>query len=405
MLGRRFGAFALFACLAGCAASVHGIRAPVATGSASSENAAQSGPASDDGDAPVAAPQSKTKPDDAEESESAEDNDEGAVDDGLEVEPPPNATIRPAHPFANLSDAELEHRLATDSASLGSMSVGKPNAGLLFNGVPMPEGAEWTVVVKGEAYGTEETIHYLTAAIHAVNVAFPGSPRLEIGDISAKSGGYLSPHLSHQAGRDVDISYFYLDGEHWYVRATEENLDVKRTWAFIRALITQTDVEMLLIDHSLQLLLRAEAEREGEDREWLDSVFRGNGAMPPLIRHAPGHATHLHIRFYSPIAQETGRRLYAALVRHQLVHVGPSYVAYVARKGDTLATLAKRYHTTVPVIRRANGLRSTLIQAKRSYRIPQPGHAPPGYVQGPVAIPPRRLPPEHSPAGNRNVTG
>jgi penicillin-insensitive murein endopeptidase len=164
----------------------------------------------------------------------------------------------------------------------------------------------------------------------------------------------------------------------------------------VRALIAHTDVEMILIDHSVQALLRAEGERAGEDREWLDGVFRGKGALPPIIRHAPGHATHLHVRFYSPIAQETGRRAYSALLRHQLIHVGPSYAVHVAKKGDTLVTLAKRYGTTVMAIRRANGLKSNLIQAKKSYRIPERGKAPPSLARGPCAIPPRRLPPKAS---------
>ena len=330
------------------------------------------------------------------DSDDTDEQDEGPIDDAFDGERSPDATITTPHPLAGVSDAEIERRLVSRPTSLGSMSIGKPNAGLLFNGVQMQPGDAWTVVVPGEAWGTEETIHYLETAIHAVSAEFPNTPKLAIGDISARNGGYLNPHLSHQAGRDVDISYFYVDGVHWYQRANADNLDVARTWAFVRALVTQTDVELLLIDHSLQKLLRAEAERIGEDEGWLDTVFRGKGALPPIIRHAPGHATHLHIRFYSPIAEETGRRAYSALIRHQLIHVGQAYAVHVAKKGETLAQIARRYHTTVRTIRLANGLKSTLIQAKKSYRIPQPGHAPPSFAGGPVAIPPRRLPPAKS---------
>jgi len=331
----------------------------------------------------------------ADEESNDEDEDEGAPsDDSFDVEPPAGQAITPPHPLDGVSDAEIERRLVASPASLGSMSIGKPNAGLLFNGLAMPEGDGWKVVAPGEAYGTEETIDYLRSAIRAVAAEFPDSPQLSVGDISGRNGGYLSPHMSHQSGRDVDIGFYYLDGTGWYRRATAQNLDTVRTWAFVRALIAHTDVEMILIDHSVQALLRAEAEREGEDREWLDGVFRGKGALPPIIRHAPGHATHLHVRFYSPIAQETGRRAYAALLRHQMIHVGPSYAVHVAKKGDTLATLAKRYGTTVMAIRRANGLKSNVIQAKKSYRIPERGKAPPSLARGPIAIPPRRLPPK-----------
>jgi penicillin-insensitive murein endopeptidase len=86
-----------------------------------------------------------------------------------------------------------------------------------------------------------------------------------------------------------------------------------------------------------------------------------------------------------------------------MVQVGAAYVSHVAKKGETLAHLAKRFGTTVRAIRRANGLKSTLIQAKRSYQIPQTGHAPPSTVSGPIAIPPRRLPPAR--AGKREAGG
>jgi penicillin-insensitive murein endopeptidase len=323
------------------------------------------------------------------------------VDDAFDLEPPPDATIALPHPLADVSDAELEHRLVTKPASLGSMSIGKPSGGLLFNGAPMPPGDGWTVVSPGQSFGTQETIDYLEAAIRAVNAEFPNSQKLSIGDISARSGGYLSPHLSHQSGRDADVGYYYLDGGGWYRRATAQNLDATRTWALVRALVTRTDVEMLLIDRSIQSLLRTEAERLGEDSEWVDGLFKGKGPLPPIIRHAPGHATHLHARFFSPIAQETGRRAYAALVRHQLIRVGPVFAIHVARKGDTLAELAKRYGTTVRAIKQANGLKSNVIQAKKSYRIPEKGKAPPSLVRGPTAIPPRRLPPQ--PASGRSA--
>ncbi len=335
----------------------------------------------------------------ADEESNDEDEDEGApADESFDVEPSTGQAAPRPHPLDGVSDAEIERRLVASPSSLGSMSIGKPNAGLLFNGVPMRDGDGWKVVAPGEAFGTEETIGYLETAIRAVDAEFPGSPPLYIGDISAKNGGYLSPHMSHQAGRDADVGFYYLDGSGWYRRATAQNLDTTRTWALVRALIAHTDVEMILIDHSVQALLRAEAERAGEDPEWLDGVFRGKGAMPPIIRHAPGHATHLHVRFYAPIAQETGRRAYSALLRHQLIHVGPSYAVHVAKKGDTLVTLAKRYGTTVLAIRRANGLKSNVIQAKKSYRIPERGKAPPSLARGPIAIPPRRIPPKPSSA-------
>lgn len=328
--------------------------------------------------------------DDDEETDEGDEN----LDDEFDAEPPPDATILPPHPLAGVSDADLERRIHQDPASLGPMSIGKPNAGLLFNAVPMPNGDAWALVDPSHAWGTDETVDYLRTVIASVASAYADSPKLMIGHISARSGGYLKPHLSHQSGRDVDLGYYYLGGSRWYQRVDAQNLDRERTWALVRALVTETDVELLLIDRSVQALLADYAESKGENKEWLRLLFHGKGSVPPIIRHAPGHATHLHARFYNPIATETGRRCYGPLVRLGFVRPGSAFVMHVAKKGETLAELAKRYGTTVRAIRRANGLKSTVIQAKKVYKIPQSGHAPPSLSAGPAGIPPRRLPPK-----------
>lgn len=298
------------------------------------------------------------------------------------------------HPLEALSQEELEHRLRHDIESLGSMSVGSPNGGRLLNAVKLPDDPRWELVDPAHAWGTAETIEYLRTAIAAVHARFPQTPALHIGHISRQSGGHLSPHRSHQSGRDVDLGYYYQAEEHqWYRRATKKTLDLDRTWTLVRSLITETDVRLILIDISVQRVLREHAERMGEDPAWLDDVFRGNGPeRPALIRHEPGHATHIHVRFYNPIAQETARRCYASLVKLGRVQPPVHYIQHRAGKGDTLIGLAKRYGTTVRAIQRANGLRSSTIYARKLYKIPRRGPA----AAGPqVEVPPRRLPPDY----------
>jgi penicillin-insensitive murein endopeptidase len=272
------------------------------------------------------------------------------------------------------------------------MSIGRPSGGRQLNAVQMPPGPYWEVVDPVHAWGTQETVNSLVKAIKIVNERFDSCPKLSIGHISAQGGGHLQPHMSHQSGRDVDISYYYQDGAKWYKRATAENLDLDRTWTFVKALVTETDVDLILIDYSIQRLLRQHAEKIGDDAGWLDSVFKGGHGLRPIIRHATGHASHMHIRFFSPIAQETARRCLPILVEHKLVEGPTHFVIHRVRQGETLGRLAKRYGTTVRAIQQANGLRTTLIQAKKRYRIPQEGTAP--AASKPVTVPPRRLPPK-----------
>ncbi|AUX26544.1 penicillin-insensitive murein endopeptidase [Sorangium cellulosum] len=343
------------------------------------------------GAAPAAAPGAPEE-EAADIHEAEEEDDE--VDDGPELPAEPGAGTAARSPLAAMTEAQIEELLTTDPAALGPMSVGPTNAGALVNAVRMPESERWELVDPNHAWGTRETVEALERAIAEVHRQFPGSPKLYIGHISARGGGYLSPHKSHQAGRDVDISYF-LDAQHrWYQRATAANLDRERTWAFIRSLITETDVELILIDSSVQRLLKEHALKIGEDKDWLDDIFQFGSRKPrPLIRHARGHASHIHIRFYSPIAQESAARAYPLLLKHKAIKPRTYYVRHRVKKGQTLGWLARRYGTTVEAIKRANGLRSSLIQARRVYNIPRRGGpAAPQALQH-ITVPARRLPP------------
>jgi penicillin-insensitive murein endopeptidase len=325
--------------------------------------------------------------------EAADEDDDGTPYDEVEDEPESGAqgSQRAPHPLDAVSQDEIERRLRSDRRSLGSMSIGLPNSGRLINAVQLPESPYWERVAPYAAWATSETVDYLTAALAKVRAQYPDSGKLFVGDISAERGGYLAPHLSHQSGRDVDIGFFYRKDAGWYRRANIDNLDRERTWAFVRALITDTDVRFILIDRSLQPLLREYAESIGEDRAWLDAVFRGTGTLRgAVIRHAPGHATHIHIRFDAPVAQETARLCYAALLKAQLVEPPSYFITHKVKKGETLGKIAKRYGTTIPALKKINGLKNSLIRAGRVYKIPRKGNAPP---PPPTARLPRLLPP------------
>jgi murein endopeptidase len=301
----------------------------------------------------------------------------------------------PAHPLLGKGNDEIEHMVQSDLASLGSMSFGSATRGGLLNAVYLPEDTRWIPVDPTHAWGTAETIEYLLTAIDAVHAEFANSHPLFIGDLSRQRGGYLQPHLSHQSGKDVDVSYFYTRDPKWYTRATASNLDRQRTWALVRALISRTDIQFIFIDRRVQRLLRSYAEAVGEDRGWLESIFDGTPGEPAIIRHEPGHDTHLHLRFYNPIAEETARRCYSALVQHKKLLPMRYNITHKAKRGDTLSGIAKKYGTTVAALMRANGLKKSVIKADKAYVIPRNGPAAPAV---PLEVPPRRIPPQARPA-------
>ncbi len=325
-----------------------------------------------------------------------DNNDDELPDGDVVTEPgqtePPPARKPAEHPLAKLSNAQLAKLLDTNPKALGSASLGATRSGALFNGVQMPKATQYKVVNPTQTWGTRETVDNLIKIIRTVNKQFPKTLPLRIGDISEHKGGYIPPHVSHQSGRDVDLGFYYTKINRWYTRAHDGNLDVARTWALVRAAVTETDVEVIFLDRAVQKLLRKHAESKGEDSKWLDKIFGGpTTTLRPLIRHAKGHRTHLHIRFYNPIAQETGRRIYRLLLKNKLIRRPTYYIKYKVRRKDTLIRLAHRFKTTVRAIKRANRLRSSRIITNRKYRIPRRG----GVRQSnkPVVIPERRLPP------------
>lgn len=342
---------------------------------------------------PIEEPSPATAPAPPDCTTTAEDepeSEQATVDDGFEAPAASAASAAPL-PFAELSDADLAAQLRTDIGALGPMSIGQAHGGVLVAGVQMPAGANWELVSPGLAWGTKETVDGLAHAIDAVAARFPSTPKVFIGNISATRGGHLSPHVSHQSGRDVDVGYYLSEGHRWYAPANASNLDRARTWHLVRTLIANSDVDLILMDLQIQTLLKAYAREIGEDPAWLDQVFQAGGkSQRPIFFHAKGHATHLHVRFYSPAAQELGRRAYRALLARHLIAPPTLHITHTTKPGETLSHLALRYKVTPEAIKKANGMKNDLLRVNKPYKIPQTGGVP---LPARVAVPVRRVPP------------
>jgi penicillin-insensitive murein endopeptidase len=426
MLGRAPALAALAAiALAGCAptwAGAPGPATPAAPGApaapgvdpAAAPSAAPAGAASSAPSAPkpaLALVGSATRPPPegtpVDENGDAVDDDHDDLDDdddGGIAAPPRSPLVGQRPPSLTMDDAAFARAMKDDRASLGSMSIGRPNQGILVNGVRMPEGRAWSMNQPELAYGTKESVDALVRAITRVDSEFPGTPPLPIGHISAKNGGPLTPHKSHQAGRDADIGYYYTGRSPWFARATAQNLDRARTWELVKAFADSGEVEMLLIDTSIQVLLRDYALAHHEDAAYVDRVFQVGSHNPrPLVRHVHGHATHIHVRFVSAVAREVGARAEpfyradldriaarqaakpAAAGKHGKVAgketpgttvdgkpLKPGqYVEHKVHDGDTLYRLAKHYNVSVEAIQKANGLKGFALKPRMVLRIPK----------------------------------
>jgi len=185
-----------------------------------------------------------------------------------------------------------------------SQSMGSPQHGRLAEGrrMPLNHPAIW-VRAPGRAWGTDETVRWLTEAIEAVREDIPNTPRVAVHDLSRRRGGPLMGHHSHRSGRDADVAYYQRScgGEGCRFRTIgPDQLDVERTWRLFRYWLERDQVDAIFVDHHLQRALYEHAREQGVSPRDLSRWFQyphPPGTRYGVIRHHPRHANHFHVRF------------------------------------------------------------------------------------------------------------
>lgn len=194
--------------------------------------------------------------------------------------------------------------LAEDSPG-SSESVGLPSSGTLEGAIPMVEGpGRQLKAIPWKSWGTAHTVALLDRVLRQWGKRGKGVQPILVGNMSARKGGKLEPHSTHQSGRDVDLSYPQKlpKGEELNWRTmTKDNLDAAETWALMKLLRSTGQVEVIFIDSSIQKLLYDYAVAQSlmpksELSGWLEYPRR-----PPqrraLVQHVKGHVDHMHVRF------------------------------------------------------------------------------------------------------------
>lgn len=173
----------------------------------------------------------------------------------------------------------------------------------LVAGVQLPPGAHYHVKRPHLAWGTPTTVRLIQRAIDRYRRRRPGGPKIFVGDISKRGGGRIPPHVSHRAGRDVDIGYVRRGRNANNPRFTDvdgRSLDVPRTWELVKAFLETDQVRYIFMDYRVQRRLYEYARSQGVPKETLDELFqypRGRHRAHGIIRHWPGHLDHFHVRF------------------------------------------------------------------------------------------------------------
>ena len=199
---------------------------------------------------------------------------------------------------------------------VAGQSVGRPHRGKLVDGVQLPHDRAYYRRRPDSAWGAQHVIDHIRAVVTAVRRSHPKVHRLAIGDISARDGGRIIRHASHQSGRDVDLGLYFQKVPQGYpeefVRAGKAELDLKANWALLKSLYEASKKpggpEKVFLDYAVQGRLYEHAKKNGATKRELAEIFqypKGRWARKRFVQHEPHHADHLHVRFACPPKDKT----------------------------------------------------------------------------------------------------
>lgn len=200
-----------------------------------------------------------------------------------------------------------ERTRAMDHERGEGQSIGVPWRGRLRDASRLPDHDGYYIRRPQRAFGTRTTVDFVEQVIRDVRDEYPHVHVVAIGDLSARHGGPITEHHSHQSGRDADIGLIYKHEPAGYpksfVRATAANLDCAATYALVRgfARTAREDggAEIMFLDYDVQGLLYRWAKAHGVSDATLARTLqypRGRDASA-LVHHWPHHDNHLHVRF------------------------------------------------------------------------------------------------------------
>jgi penicillin-insensitive murein endopeptidase len=195
-----------------------------------------------------------------------------------------------------------------------TISIGFAWSGRLQRGAHLAESRHVRYVGEYAAadhhYGTGELVDLIERAAARVSQRIPGA-RLSVGELSARGGGPIPGHRSHENGRDADIGFYMLDArgrpyEAYAFASFDANgvgtgpnrmlrFDDARNWELIARLVTDPDarVQHVFVSNALERRLLREGQRRRAPRVVLD---RAAAVMGQPSGHP--HRNHFHVRIY-----------------------------------------------------------------------------------------------------------
>lgn len=204
-------------------------------------------------------------------------------------------------------DAEAAGKRASSS-----LSIGAPNRGRLEGGKRLRSSKHLRVRKGARAYGLPKLLKTLKSVAYRVSRRHRGATLL-VADLSAKSGGFLDGHRSHQSGRDADLGFYATNSRGKSVNATRfvafnadgkakdggwMRFDDARNWTLVETILKdkRLGVHFMVIAPSLERRLIAYATKKKVPKEL---VHRAAALLIAPTRGEP-HDDHFHLRIACP---------------------------------------------------------------------------------------------------------
>lgn len=162
---------------------------------------------------------------------------------------------------------------------------------------------------RGQSFTTTEMLAELNKLSDVIRRMYPKAERLQIGDLSAQSGGKIHRHVSHQNGLDADIVYLRHNGyeqpssapewEEYFVRSGKptSNFHKVRNWFMFDYLVHNTKVNRIFVDKAIKSYF---CSTKLNKKKYTPEQIKRNINTLKHLRPAKYHITHLHLRLKCP---------------------------------------------------------------------------------------------------------
>ncbi len=158
---------------------------------------------------------------------------------------------------------------------------------------------------RGQNFGTPEIMKALTGLAEHMKSRFSSIEKTQIGDISAREGGKIPRHASHQNGLDADVVYYRVNelsqspqypewAEDFVIKGKlTSNFHLERNWEAMKYLVHNHEVGRIFVDSAIKKALCNYAESKGELESEAEVLRR-------LRREDKVHMHHFHLRLRCP---------------------------------------------------------------------------------------------------------